>query len=60
MLSGGEMDVRRAEVCVAWWTTEGGREMVVHGRCLEALVEGEPGGHEGMPVSGTLAERSRL
>lgn len=29
-ISGGEMDVDRAHCCVAWWSTQGGREMVLY------------------------------
>jgi hypothetical protein len=32
VLESGEMDVDRAAVCVAWWTTRGGRDMLLHGR----------------------------
>jgi hypothetical protein len=32
VLDSGEMDVDRAAVCVAWWTTRGGRELVLFGR----------------------------
>lgn len=32
VLSGGEMDVERSQLCVAWWTTRGGREMALFGR----------------------------
>ncbi len=31
VLSGGEMDVDRAALSVAWWTTKGGRDIVVDG-----------------------------
>ncbi len=31
VLSNGEMDVTRAAQGVAWWTTRGGREMVLYG-----------------------------
>lgn len=31
VLSGGEMDVDRAAVCVTWWTTKGGRQQVLEG-----------------------------
>ncbi|KAI9830080.1 MAG: hypothetical protein M1826_005073 [Phylliscum demangeonii] len=31
VLSSGEMDVARAERCVVWWGTRGGREMVLFG-----------------------------
>ncbi|KAI9374008.1 hypothetical protein BJX61DRAFT_500160 [Aspergillus egyptiacus] len=30
-LSNGEMDVERAHYCVTWWTTKGGREMILFG-----------------------------
>ncbi|KMW67633.1 hypothetical protein BDDG_12230 [Blastomyces dermatitidis ATCC 18188] len=30
-LSSGEMDVDRANFCVTWWSTKGGREMVLFG-----------------------------
>lgn len=29
-ISGGEMDVDRAHCCVSWWSTHGGREMVLY------------------------------
>lgn len=29
VLQGGEMDVDRSKTCVQWWTTRGGREMLV-------------------------------
>jgi len=32
VLSAGELDVDRAALCVAWWGTRGGREMVLFGR----------------------------
>lgn len=32
VLESGEMDVDRSAVCVAWWTTRGGREMLLCGR----------------------------
>ena len=30
-LSNGEMDVDRAHYCVTWWSTQGGRELVLFG-----------------------------
>ena len=30
-LSNGEMDVARAAICVTWWNTGGGREMLLRG-----------------------------
>ena len=51
-MSSGEMDVERAEVCVAWWTTSGGREMVLFGG---------GGGERGHYMSGALlGESSKL
>ena len=51
VLSNGDMDVNRSELCVAWWGTRGGREIVLHGR--------EPQ-QEGPFMSGGLQELSRL
>ncbi|KAH8696003.1 putative peroxisomal membrane protein Pex17 [Talaromyces proteolyticus] len=31
VLSGGEMDVERANFCVTWWCTRGGRELLLFG-----------------------------
>lgn len=31
LLEGGEMDVERSAVCVAWWSSRGGRERVLFG-----------------------------
>jgi hypothetical protein len=31
ILESGEMDVERSAICVAWWTTRGGRERVLFG-----------------------------
>jgi hypothetical protein len=31
LLESGEMDVERSAVCVAWWSTRGGRERVLFG-----------------------------
>jgi hypothetical protein len=35
VLSNGEMDVERAAVCVAWWNSKGGRELVMFGELPE-------------------------
>jgi hypothetical protein len=32
VLNNGEMDIARAQSCVMWWTTRGGREMVLDGK----------------------------
>ena len=51
VLSNGEMDVDRAALCVAWWGTRGGRDMVLFGRDYQA---------EGPFMSGGLGEASKL
>lgn len=43
-LSNGEMDVERAHYCVIWWSTKGGRELVLFGA--------EPGAAEADDVEG--------
>ena len=50
VLSSGEMDVNRAAQCVAWWSTQGGREVVLRERTRE----------EGPFMSGALGEMSKL
>lgn len=50
-MSSGEMDVERAAVCVRWWTTNGGREM---------LLSGGEGHNNGHYMSGALDESSKL
>ena len=51
VLSTGEMDVERASLCVNWWSTEGGKEMVLGelNRQQDAAL-----------MSGGLQESSRL
>lgn len=51
VLSDGEMDVDHSAICVAWWSTRGGKEMVLseHG-----------GGDEGPFMSGGLVEACKL
>lgn len=47
LLQGGEMDVERSAVCVAWWSTRGGRDQVLFG--------GDPADkEEGHYMSGAL------
>jgi hypothetical protein len=50
-LSGGEMDVDRAYCCVAWWSTRGGRELVLFG--AEAAPAG-PDDDKGPYMSGAV------
>ncbi|KAL8796370.1 MAG: hypothetical protein Q9195_001277 [Heterodermia aff. obscurata] len=50
VLSSGELDVERAEVCVAWWNTEGGRDSVLFGSKVTS----------GPVTSGSVNEASKL
>ena len=51
VLSSGELDLDHSAICVRWWTTEGGKEMVL----------GSPRGcAEPAMMSGALVEDSRL
>lgn len=52
VLSSGEMDVDRAHYCVTWWSTKGGRELVLFG----GEQQQEP---EGAYMSGALGEIAR-
>lgn len=51
VLVGGEMDPNRSGLCQAWWSTEGGRELLLYGR--EAEADGEAA------MSGALPEAGR-
>jgi hypothetical protein len=51
-LSSGEMDVERAALAVAWWTSRGGREMVLYGD--------EPPNEDEFMISGALPLESKL
>ncbi|KAF4270304.1 hypothetical protein CNMCM8812_005927 [Aspergillus fumigatus] len=51
-LSSGEMDVERAHYCVTWWSTKGGRELVLFGN---TAADAEAGSHaEGAYMSGAV------
>ncbi|KAI9747172.1 MAG: hypothetical protein M1815_004549, partial [Lichina confinis] len=52
VLSGGEMDVERSQLCVAWWTTRGGREMVLFGRGSHADDDDNVDDYGGRPPGG--------
>ncbi|KAJ5336159.1 uncharacterized protein MYU51_014951 [Penicillium brevicompactum] len=54
-LAGGEMDVDRAHCCVTWWSTEGGRELVLFGA---ETADAAPGDAEasGPFMSGAVGE----
>jgi hypothetical protein len=48
VLESGEMDVERSAICVGWWSTRGGREMVLHGDLDGPFMSGGlPGGGNG-------------
>jgi hypothetical protein len=49
VLSNGEMDVERANYCVMWWSTRGGRELLLAGE--------QKGEDDGAYMSGALIER---
>ena len=51
-LSSGEMDVERAALATAWWTSRGGREMVLYGD--------EPPNEDEFVMSGALLSESKL
>ncbi|MCJ1287012.1 hypothetical protein MMC26_006359 [Xylographa opegraphella] len=51
VLSNGEMDVARAQICVQWWNMKEGRRSVIHG---EPLMD------DGPFMSGALGEISKL
>ncbi|KAL9032012.1 MAG: hypothetical protein Q9196_000025 [Gyalolechia fulgens] len=51
VLSNGEMDVDRAALCVTWWGTRGGREILLYGR---DDISDEP------LMSGALNQSSKL
>lgn len=63
VLVGGEMDAERSGVAVGWWTTRGGREMVLYGReGVGNLIEDADADGEAL-MSGALpveAVKSRL
>ncbi|KAA8652354.1 hypothetical protein EYZ11_008680 [Aspergillus tanneri] len=51
-LSNGEMDVERAHYCVTWWSTKGGRELVLFGS--DPGTEAEPNSSQGPYMSGAI------
>ncbi|XHG03143.1 hypothetical protein AWENTII_006462 [Aspergillus wentii] len=61
-LSSGEMDVDRAHYCVTWWSTLGGRELVLFGAEPGALPESDysPDGPYMSGAIGAVAPESKL
>ena len=51
VMSNGEMDIACSEVCVTWWNTRGGRDMVLQRNSFE---------NKGPFKSGALGEISKL
>ena len=51
ILSNGEMDVERAPICVAWWNSGAGRELIMFGELLE---------EEDYTMSGAVQQDSKL
>lgn len=49
LMESGEMDIDRSAVCVAWWSSRGGREMVLYGNM-----------DEGPYMSGGLGRRESM
>ncbi|KKK18149.1 hypothetical protein AOCH_004844 [Aspergillus ochraceoroseus] len=58
-LSNGEMDVQRAHYCVTWWSTKGGRELVLFGG-ENAQVEDQAQGAFMSGAVGGAAPESKL
>lgn len=56
-LSSGEMDVEQAHYCVTWWSTKGGREMVLFG--YDQGVVAEFGNQDGPYMSGAIGGVAR-
>ncbi|PWY70458.1 hypothetical protein BO70DRAFT_389811 [Aspergillus heteromorphus CBS 117.55] len=56
-LSGGEMDVERANYCVTWWSTQGGRELVLYG--AESGETAESDEAQGAYMSGAIGDVAR-
>ncbi|PYI08924.1 hypothetical protein BO78DRAFT_363827 [Aspergillus sclerotiicarbonarius CBS 121057] len=56
-LSSGEMDVERAHYCVTWWSTLGGRELILYG--VEPGSTPEPDEAQGAYMSGAIGGVAR-
>ena len=54
VLSNGEMDIVRAQFCVTWWHTRGGRDFVLGG------LNPDSGRDQGPFMSGALGEEAKL
>lgn len=54
-LASGEMDVDRAHCCVTWWSTEGGRELVLFGAETADAAPGDSGA-DGPYMTGAVGD----
>ncbi|KAL4777555.1 hypothetical protein BDW60DRAFT_5303 [Aspergillus nidulans var. acristatus] len=59
-LSNGEMDVERAHYCVTWWSTKGGREMIILGSENASVQDDEVQGASMSGAIGAVAPESKL
>jgi hypothetical protein len=53
-LSNGEMDVERAHYCVTWWSTKGGRDLILFG--AESSQAEEQGAYMTGAIGGVAPE----
>lgn len=60
ILSNGEMDVERAHCCVTWWSTKGGRELVLFGSEPGAMTASEDDAPYMSGAIGGVASESKL
>lgn len=56
VLSNGEMDVERANFCVIWWSSRGGRELLLFGDDVRHSQGGEEVQEEQFLMSGGIVE----
>lgn len=57
-LCSGEMDVERANYCVTWWSTKGGREIILYGNESASDEQGQGAYMTG--AVGVVAPESKL
>ncbi|KAE8149457.1 hypothetical protein BDV25DRAFT_2097 [Aspergillus avenaceus] len=57
-LSSGEMDVERACYCVSWWSSKGGRELVLFGNEPHAAEPDSQGPYMSGGIGGVAPERT--
>jgi len=42
VITSGGMDIERSQICVAWWSTRGGKELVLRGGNMKCQTSGAP------------------